>query len=721
MGRFYKTTDPRKIDFMMDLPEEAMFAVAGKKGKVQGLMQGASSSLGGMLEGETYDGLQSKLNDIFNHYETEVDEISSDLTKSKDYQEQRKLLPRITNLKRTIQDELTTGEAGELMNRYSSANKHFSEMMKDEDLDKQDVVAQRAAHFNYVSDNADKWNYDPNTGDTGLDFKYLDYVPKNIDYVKKLNETLETTNMERLYDRYTEFNPSGVGYDEFATKIRKKDFDTEAMRILAANLLSGDIDVARREKFNQEILNQDITPQEYEFYADNPKAKFTQEVNPNIMRASNIFSQQYNGGDRSLSRDYRTNDIAKHRSENPEEYYPDIFTPQEEYKVDKEVFNYNSHREKINELDKNIKAEKQLLEEYKNDPSKKDELSLIKSRLQLARSKKATFQANLDEAKNFSFKNMNVKSRKDFERMLLDAERIDNKNSDLWTTNEVRMTNGETFLEDVLTPYGKKVKDTRDEFLRQQKKWFGDTENNVQQLNYKVVDQNSSDGKYMTKAITYMIDADASSFKEGHFQIDESLGWGLDIMREGDGIQPDKIIPYLSEEYHIRPDLANNKVHVIGFLDSKKMSEAGIKVEHQEGQFEAKAGRKIKMTIPLDNIKSAIIATAGDSPESKSFMRSLDPLLSQIDENISKALIVNPGGGRVSSNPGYIFNLIGPQVKQDITYTTTRGDIDNNILTLEFKDSDGNSIIPQGGDKSSVSGTERQVRDYLEYLATYEK
>lgn len=126
MGRFYKTADPQFLDFMYELPQEAMMKAIGNVDSQIAKQETQNEGLRGLLKLDAIDFDRPEADKILENYESQIDELSAEIQKNP--LEFRKKSSKINALQKNIHTDFTRGDAARIQSQYNTRLSNYQAM-----------------------------------------------------------------------------------------------------------------------------------------------------------------------------------------------------------------------------------------------------------------------------------------------------------------------------------------------------------------------------------------------------------------------------------------------------------------------------------------------------------------------------------------------------------------------------------------------------------------
>ena len=126
MGRFYKTADPQFLDFMYELPQEAMMKAIGNVDSQIAKQEATNEGLRGLLKLDAIDFDRPEADKILENYEGQIDSLSAEIQKNP--LEFRKKSAKIGALQKAIHTDFTRGDAARIQGQYNTRLSNYQAM-----------------------------------------------------------------------------------------------------------------------------------------------------------------------------------------------------------------------------------------------------------------------------------------------------------------------------------------------------------------------------------------------------------------------------------------------------------------------------------------------------------------------------------------------------------------------------------------------------------------
>lgn len=182
MGRWYRTANPQFLDYMYELPKEAMMKAVETADAQIAKQDEANQALKGLLKLDAIDKDKPYANQLLTGYETEIEEIAKDI--QKDPLAYRRSNPRISDLKTRINTDFTRGEAFNIQSNYDTRKSNYEAM--------KEAFKKDPSKFNYG---------DVEKLQSILDTQYEGFQKGGYD-VDRLREFVDIKEFDKYGDKY---------------------------------------------------------------------------------------------------------------------------------------------------------------------------------------------------------------------------------------------------------------------------------------------------------------------------------------------------------------------------------------------------------------------------------------------------------------------------------------------------------------------------------------
>lgn len=182
MARFYKTARPQYLDYMYELPQEAILKAVQVADSGITANATTNEALKGLLKLNSLKQDQPDANRILSGYENQINTLAQQIQENP--LQYRRKSADIGNLQRTIMKDFTSGDAFSIQNNYNTRQANYEAMKED------------------YKKNPDKYAYDDLEKLQGqLDNKYTGYK-KGMYNVDRLREFVDINDFDKLGKDY---------------------------------------------------------------------------------------------------------------------------------------------------------------------------------------------------------------------------------------------------------------------------------------------------------------------------------------------------------------------------------------------------------------------------------------------------------------------------------------------------------------------------------------